>query len=699
MTPEQRQLFERAVVAHRRGDLEKAAIDYAALLDEVPDHVDALQMFAMLRHRQGDPRRALALLDTALTAAPENAAIRANRSSVHLALNDFAAAETDAREATRRDPTSFGGWLNLGLALLGAEKPARAASAFARASALRPLDARAFLEWLSAAARSQQTFGIDERMRQPLPALAKWRNLAIQTAIQLENHGNATAAFVLLTQLRRESSADAEIVALQQLQTSYAKAALLEQQGKTDAALGAAEALLLNHPNHRGTRMLRASLLAERGDADAALAEYHRITALFPDDAVAASAMLIAMQHDPSVSAGEIADGHRAWAARFAASIDAPEIARADDTERALRIGWISPRFFSGLVADFFVDVLRRFDRSTMHHVLYDSGGVEDAITAEFRAAADEWHRVDTLGDEALCARIRADKIDVLVELSGHSPGNRLRALAARPARAQVSWLDYFHSTGVPAIDVLLSDAVLSPPDLSKNYTERVARLASGRLCYSPTSRAPDVKPRVDGPVRFCSFNRITKINDEVLACWSEILGGVAESVLRLKARAFDSVDDRAHFLRRCERNGIAPSRLELLGYGTRDETFVAYADGDIALDPFPFSGCATSFDALWMGLPVITMIGETMVSRQTASILTSLQLEECIASDRADCVRRAIALGSDDSRRRALRLGLRDRMRLNVCDVEQHASELTTALREAWRISCHSAVHSASIV
>jgi predicted O-linked N-acetylglucosamine transferase (SPINDLY family) len=292
------------------------------------------------------------------------------------------------------------------------------------------------------------------------------------------------------------------------------------------------------------------------------------------------------------------------------------------------------------------------------------------------------------LDDAALCERIRADGIDILVELSVHSPGHRLRALSHRAAPVQVSWLDYFHSTGTTAIDVLISDDVSSPPASFQHYSERVLHLPSGRLSYSPPD-APTPKPRSGGPIRFGSFNRISKINDAVLACWSKILAGVPESRLRLKARAFDSADERAHFLARCARHELSHDKLELLGYGTHADAFAAYADVDIALDPFPFSGCATSLDALWMGIPVVTKLGATMVGRQTASLLTSLQLEQCIASDEDDYVRRAIEMSSNIGMLDIWRNELRDRMRTTLCDPVRHASELTTALRDSWRAFC----------
>jgi protein O-GlcNAc transferase len=551
--------------------------------------------------------------------------------------------------------------------------------------------ARALLEWLSAAVVAQQFAGIAQRVRAPLPALAGERKLALDTAMRLTQYGQALPAFIVLSQLRRELPNDAEVCARHDIERAYGMAGLHEQQGRPGAALAAADTLLRAVPWHRATRMLRASLLAERGEAAASVAEYRCIVELVPGDAIAHSALLIAMQHDVAISADAIADAHRDWAAKYMPHIAPRWIAQMPhaDPDRPLRIGWISPRFFSGLVADFFLPLLERFDRSEAQHVLYDAGGVEDAATARFRAAADEWRRVDGLDDAALCDAIRADRIDVLVELSGHSPGNRLRALAHRPAPVQATWLDYFHSTGTDAVDVLISDVVLSPPSFAHRYSERVLTLPSGRLCWSPPVDAPVVTARNTGPLRFASFNRVNKLNDDVLAAWSRVLTGVPGSVLRLKARAFDVADERAHFLVRCARQGIAAERLELLGYGSHAQALADYAEVDIALDPFPFSGCATSFDALWMGVPVVTRIGETMVSRQSASLLTALGLEDLIAENVDDYVRLAIDLANDAARRHELRTTLRERVREKLCDADRHARELSAALREAWRLWC----------
>jgi predicted O-linked N-acetylglucosamine transferase (SPINDLY family) len=686
--------FQRALQLHRGGNFAGAAALYGELLQAQPEHVDALHMFGLLRHQQGQSDEALDLLGRGLALVPAHAAMLSNRASVRIAAGDACGAQADAEAALRADPRQFGAWFNLGVALYALKRPADAASAFARASALRPQDARALLEWFAAAALGEQSAGLAERTRQPLPPLGGERARALQTARLLEQKGYGNQSAAVLARLRSDLPQDTEVSACLKIEMRYRDAALAEYESRSDAALTLAQGVLADAPSHRGARMLKASLFAARGEIEAALAEYRQLLDNESIDARAHSAYLIELQHDPAASAAEVAAAHRDWARRHIPVVAPPwrRAHRNADARRKLRIGWLSPRFFGGLVGTFFLPALQRFDRGAATHVLYDDGAIEDSINAQLRAAADAWYSVDTLDDAALCQRIRDDEIDVLVELSGHSPGNRLRALAMRPAPVQVSWLDYFHSTGTQAVDFLISDGVLSPPELAANYSERVLTLPSGRLCYTAPADAPDVVERTQPAIRFVSFNRVDKLNDDVLGAWSRILGAVPTSTLRLKARAFDDADHRVRFLERCAQHCMAASRLELQGYGATDEVFAEYSDADIALDPFPFSGCATSCDALWMGVPVITRMGDTMVSRQSASLLTSLGLEELIARDTDDYVRRACGLAHERTRLTRLRAQLRPRMRKQLCDADKHTRELEETLRGAWQNWCENA-------
>jgi protein O-GlcNAc transferase len=688
--PDASELLHQALALHQRGELDAAARAYAVLLDIDAHNVAALSMYGVLRQQHGDIAGALQLLDRAVALAPQQPGVLSNRAAVHLAAGDFKSAQRDADAATRVDPRMAGAWLNLGLALDGAGSIEDAARAFRRGAALRADDARLLLEWFSAAARSQQPVGLADRSQRPPPPLARERGRALRTAGELARFGYSNQALYLLSQLRSELPADAQVAHAFAIEAEYRRALQLELQGDIDAALCIGDALLEVAPDHRGARLLRAGLLGARGEASEASAAYRDIVAGVPDDAIAGDAYLIALQYDPRVDAESLAQAHVDWAARHTREV-APRWRPLDATpDRPLRIGWLSPRFVSGLVETFFLPVLAAFDRTAGWHMLYESGGIADAATDQLRRAADAHRDVSDLDDAELAQAIRDDRIDVLVELSGHGPGNRLRALARRPAPLQVSWLDYFHSTGMPAIDVLLSDAVLSPPASLHRYSERVLTLPSGRLCYAPQAELPHVVSReTNAPLRFGCFNRVEKINDDVLALWARVLDGAPRSTLRLKARLFDTAGEREHFLARAARAGIAAQRLELTGYSALRDVLAAYADIDIALDTFPFSGCATSCDALWMGVPVVTLCGAAMAARQTASLLTTLRLPELIAHTPDDYVRIAQALATDTERRAALRGSLRACMGERLGNVARHARELEAALREAWRACC----------
>jgi len=676
-------LLRSALARHGAGALADAAALYREILADDPGHVDALQMLGTIEHQLGRSEDALALFERALAIQPAHAGVLANRAAVELDRGEPARAAADSQAALAADPTRFSARLNLGLALDKLDRTTEAARAFRLASLQRPDHAAALLRWLRAAGQARQPAGIAERMRRPLPSLSADRHLALEAAAALEDCGQTGPALVLLNRLRAESPGDAETATRIETALRYAGACALEAQRRSGDAIAIAGDMLAAAPRHRGARLLRAELLLERADIDAALADHAALAQAHPRDPVAASSHLIALQHAPEASADAIASAHRDWARRHAEPI-APRPALRSASDAPLRIGWLSPRFSAGVVGTFFAAEFEMLDRERLTHFVYDDGSVEDAINARFRAAADGYRRIDTLDDGELAESIRDDGIDVLVDLAGHSPGNRLRALSARPAPVQASWLDYFHSTGSAAIDFFISDAHTSPAASAHRYSERLVHLACGRLCYAPGIAPPAPVART-GAVRFGCFNRVAKINGAVLAAWASILDACPGSVLRLKANAFDDADARAHFLARAARNGIDPDRLELAGYGTHAETLAAWADVDIALDPFPFSGCATSCDALAIGVPVVTLEGEAPAGRQTASLLAASGRTEWVARDRDAYVRIACALASDAAALRRSRSELAALARAAFGDVPRHARALSAALRAMW--------------
>src|SRR5581483_9494664 len=272
--------------------------------------------------------------------------------------------------------------------------------------------------------------------------------------------------------------------------------------------------------------------------------------------------------------------------------------------------------------------VLAAHRREAVRVYAYSGRAIEDAMTVRIRDAVDVWCPTAGLDDAALAARIGADAIDVLVDLSGHTAGNRLGVFARKPAPVQATWIGYFNTTGLDAIDYLITDAANVPPAAERWFTEQVVRLPVGRFCYTPPDDAPAVAPppsRTRGHITFGSFNNVSKITPGVVALWAAVARATPVSRLLLKWRSLGDARERERLLAAFAAAGLEPARLELRPYSPHTAMLAEYADVDIALDPFPFTGGLTSCEALWMGVPVITLPGTRAVSRQTLGLLTQI--------------------------------------------------------------------------
>lgn len=453
-------------------------------------------------------------------------------------------------------------------------------------------------------------------------------------------------------------------------------------------ALHWCEHALALRPHDPLAQAIRATALVDRGDVEAGLAA-HR--ALLPrGDAETWARHLVLMHYDPAqtnAALHAVLDEH---ARRHLPRFGPPFVRRASDPERSLRVGWLTPRPADGPVATFLGGLLAQFDRDRHTHVLITLQPPPDAAGLPTLADA----RVDASGfdDARLLQRLRELELDVLVDLAGHATWNRIGVLAQRVAPLQVCWLDWFDTTAVPALDAWLSDPWLTPAESSQRYSEQLVRLPSGRFCYTPPAVAPTAAYAGDGAVVFASFNRLAKLNDGVLDAWAAILHRVPGAVLELRARHLGEAATAAHVAARFAARGIGAERLRLGGALPYAELLAAYRRVDVALDPFPFSGCTTTCDALWMGCATITLPGETFVSRQSASLLWRLGREEWVARDRADYIERAVAAATDVAALRAQRGGLREAVRERLCDAAIHAAEFAAALRELWRARCEGA-------
>ncbi len=406
------------------------------------------------------------------------------------------------------------------------------------------------------------------------------------------------------------------------------------------------------------------------------------------------SNLLFALHYTPLVPPEVIWRAHKRWNALHAQPLlpEQPlEIADRDPARR-LRVGYVSPDFCAHPVSRFFEPLLFGHDSSQVEVFCYAISSRQDDVTARIRTRSDHWASIDSLSDEAAAAQVMRDRIDILVDLTGHTAGSRPLLFARKPAPVQVTWLGYPDTTGMPAIDYRFTDAIADPPGLTDRWhSEALVRLPHGFLTYQPTMDIPPASapPSVArGFITFGSFNNLAKVNAETIALWCRVLRRVPDSHILLKGRAFGDPATRARFLDCFALGGIDPSRVELDGeIVPTDDHFKAYGRMDIALDCMPYNGTTTTCEALWMGVPVIALLGEHHVSRVSASILAHSGLEELIADTAEDYVERAARLAADPDRLATYRRDLRSCMRAApIMNHARFARDVEDAYRAMWR-------------
>ncbi|MFH1602744.1 MAG: tetratricopeptide repeat protein, partial [Pseudomonadota bacterium] len=474
--------------------------------------------------------------------------------------------------------------------------------------------------------------------------------------------------------------------------THLALAHCHRQRNRWTEAAGHYQAVLAQNPDNPAPHNELANCYNQLGRIPEAIRQYRETYRLAPDFPEALASVLACLNYDPDCPPDLAAAEHRRWAERVAAPYypKHPRFDNERDAERRLRIGYVSPDLRRHPVSAIFEPILTAHDRDQVDVTCYYNFAGEDVVTLRLKSLAEQWRPVAGIDDDALCAQIRADRIDILVDLAGHTMHNRLLAFARKPAPVQVSWLGYFNTTGLATMDYFISDPWSSPAGQELHYVEQLLRLPHTRFCY----RAPEYMPAVSPPpaasrglVTFGCLNNLSKANEKVLALWGEVLHAVPGSKLLLQTAALDDAPNRARFRDLCAKHGIAPDRLELRGFVPFDRVPESYAEIDIALDPFPFCGGMTSLEALWLGVPVITLPGRGLASRQSASMLTNLALPELIAEDAGQYIAKAAGLARDLPRLAALRAGLRPRFAASpLMDYAGFARELESAYRTMWR-------------
>lgn len=435
------------------------------------------------------------------------------------------------------------------------------------------------------------------------------------------------------------------------------------------------------------------SVLCKQGKYQEALACYRAGLQKNPQDHRCYSNLLMTLNYMPGLDPEAVFQEHRAWAGPLERSTPLP-FTQALVAERRLRVGYVSPDFRTHSVAYFIEPLLRGHNRQEVEVFCYADISRPDTTTARLQSLADGWRDITGMGDGRVVELIHADRVDILVDLCGHTGGNRLPVFARRAAPVQVTYLGYPNTTGLAAMDYRFTDGFADPPGQERYYSEKLVRLPGCFLCYQPPADSPPISPLPmvsAGHITLGSFNNLSKMNPEVIALWSQLLLALPDAHLLLKNA---SLTDPAE----CERcyhmfagHGLGRERISFMGHTPGQQEHLAlYGRIDLALDTFPYNGTTTTLEALWMGVPVITLAGRCHAGRVGVSLLTAMGLSELIAESPEHYQDIVLRLASERDRLGVLRATLRERMHADgLCDHLAFARKIEGVYRDMWRLKC----------
>jgi protein O-GlcNAc transferase len=648
-----RERLRAAADDHRAGRLDAAETVYRSVLAQVPAQADTLHLLGVLCHQRGRDGEAIELIGRAIEVEPAIVDFHNNLGVSLAALRRLVEAEMAFRRALAVKPGYAAALCNLGDVLLRQGRIAEALEVHARAVATEPGNP-VFHYNLGIARKERGDFK---------GAIAAYERALALRPDYGDAHNNLGVALYELGRMAEAEAAYARALGLRpdNAQAHYNLGKLHHLQGRfADAVTSCRTAL-----------------------------------ALRPDFPAAHDNLLMALTYDPTTSAGALAEAHRA----FGRAYDRPAAAIAPfpnvrDYDRRLRIGYMSPDFRRHSCAHFSAPLIEAHDRAGFELFAYAELARADATTERFKAAVDHWRETAWRSDDEVERMVRDDRIDILVDLAGHTADNRLPVFARKPAPVQATWLGYPGTTGLRTIDYRLTDAVADPPGTEAEATEKLVHLPRGFLCFEAPADAPAVSPlpaRSAPVVTFGSFNNAIKINDAVARLWAAVLRTVPRSRLLIKAFQIDHGDNRRRLETVFAAAGVEPGRVDIRPpYDQSRSHLATYGELDIALDPFPYNGTTTSCETLWMGVPIIALRGDRHAARVGASLLTAVGVPELIAESPADYVAKAAALAADLDRLATLRAGLRERMRASpLADPAGFARQVEAAYREMWRGWC----------
>lgn len=676
-------LFAAAVRVHQSGDLHAAEAAYRHLLRAVPTHAPALSNLGAIRAKLGDEDEAVRLYQLALAAYPNFPDALFNLGNIHRRAGRMEQAGELFRSCTLADPDHAPAHFNLGVVAVHFGLFAEAEAAFRRVVEIEGTIGRAHLrlgEVLHRLGRADE--GV-QYLREYATAYPDDAAGQYQFALALAAGGKAADAVGILQGLLRRTPDDADA----HNALGLAQASL----GRQDDAVHHFERAVGLKPQLAEGWSNLAVCLAEQGRTDEAIDAFRQALAVRPDAPLIHSNLLLNLNYSSRPTPEQVRDEHFAWGDRYGVTDRKVEPHPPLDAGRKLRVGYLSSEFRDHPLSGLLRSVLEHHDREQFEVFAYANLNRTDATTDQLKGYSDHWRPIAGMPAPAVAQAVHDDRIDILVDVGGHTHGVNLLTFSLRPAAVQASLGGYPNTTGLPTVGYRITDPVSDPPGATESlYREQLVRLPEVPWVYRPPADAPPVNPLPALARRQFTFgclNNSSKVSEACLDVWVKLILGTSGS--RLVLMGGQSAAGQRRLADRFVKAGVLRDRVQLVPRLPRDRYLAQYGEFDLCLDPFPYNGGVTTADALWMGVPVLTAAGRTAAGRQGTMLMLALGLEEFVVGTPDDLP----VVAKEWMNRRAelarLRAGLRERMAASpLCDVRRFVRHLESAYREMWKTS-----------
>ncbi len=670
---------------HTLGRLNEAVANYRFAARIKPDYMEVHINLGTLLHERGQLDEAISSYQQVLSFKPDYVEVLFNLGVAFQAQGRLDEAIASYRRALRIKPDYAEAHLNLGMVLKEQGKLDEAVASYRQSLNIKPDYAEAYCN-LGSALKEQGK--LDEAVascQQALRVRPDFAEAHYNLGLALQAMGRLSDAIASYQQSLGIKSGFAE--------AHYNLGLAFQAQGKLEEAIYSCQQAIRIRPDYAEAHHNLGVALQALGRLDEAAASYRQALLIRPDYAEAHSGLLMVMQYMPDLTPDEVFVEHTRYAEQHELPLRAYwQMHRNNrDSERRLKIGYVSGDFRNHSVAYFIEPVLANHDKSQVEVYCYYNFFLHDSYTDRIAADADHWLVCAGMSDEQLAEHIRADGIDILIDLSGHTAYNRLPVFARKPAPVQATWIGYAGTTGLTAMDYRISDAYLDPPGQTERYhSETLLRLPATGYTYKPEPGCPEVNllPALSsGKLVFASLNNPIKINQAVVNLWGKIL--VALPHARLMLGNATGNETRHRLIEMFGKAGIGTERLILQPRMSMMDYLALHQQIDIALDPFPYNGGTTTLHSLWMGVPVITLVGGHMVSLVGGAMLSRVGMSEFVTHSEEEYLQRAIQLAQELPSLNRIRQSLRARINAGDFEPEKITRNLEMAYREVWRKWC----------